>query len=150
MNAGEVVGIIADVFARAGLSLGDRSRAALGRYAKSKLEAGENEETVRAWAEHFAARKVQGAAIKPSQAWDDVAGATVEDNPALMAGVPRTRDQRQKRRQTGYEWLGDGLTDRQQVILATVQELTREGLSTAEVVERVLGPRPSEDGTAAA
>lgn len=146
MNAGEAVAIVSDVFARAGLTLGGRSRAAIGRFAKGKLEAGENEDTVRAWAQHFAERKVQGAAIKPSQAWDDVAGG---DSPARMAGVPMDKETRAQRRHSGYEWLGDALTDRQQVVLATVQELTREGLSTAEIVERVLGPKPPEVDDAA-
>lgn len=143
MQANEAVAIVTDCFLRAGLELGGKSRAAVGRFAKSKLEAGESADDVRAWAGHFGERKAQGAKLTPSHAWEDVTGA---DSPAVMAGVPQTsekmRERSRIRRHADYEWLADRMSDRQGRMLATVQELTRAGKSTPYIVEAVLGPRP--------
>jgi hypothetical protein len=54
-----------------------------------------------------------------------------------------TKEERTKRRTENYDHLFD-LSDKQEVMLATIQQLTKEGKTTAEIVDRVLGPSEYE------
>jgi hypothetical protein len=144
MNAGNAVALVVEQVTSAGKTIADpKKKQSIGNYAAQLIDKGATDDELRAWATHYGTRLAQGARIRPSQAWEDVTNGQAV-SPAALAGLPANKERNRERRSEGYEWLGEQMTDRQQVMLATVQELSREGLTTAQIVERVLGPREWE------
>lgn len=142
MNAGNAVAIVCEHVNAAGKTIDSRKRMAIGNYAGQLVDNGATDDELRAWAMHYGTRLGEGARIRPSQAWEDVTGNNV--SATAVAGVPVVKERQRERRREGYEWLADRITASQQETLATVQKLTRDGFTTADIVERVLGPRPQE------
>jgi hypothetical protein len=143
MNAGNAVALVVEQVTGAGKTIADpKKKQAIGNYAAKLIDNGATDDELRAWCIHYGSRLAEGARIRPSQAWEDVANGKL--SPTALAGVPANKERNRQRRAEGYEWLDDKMTDKQQVMLATVQRLTKEGLSTAEIVDRVLGPSEYE------
>lgn len=144
MNAGEATGLVVDQIIAAGKTLTDkRKKAAIGNYAAKLIDNGATDDQLRAWATHYGQRLATGARIRPSQAWEDVTNEQAV-SPTALAGMPATKERQRERRSEGYEWLSEKMSDKQNVMLATIQQLGKEGLSTGEIVERVLGPSEAE------
>ena len=142
MNAGDAVAIVVEHLTAAGMSIDGRKRAGIGKYAATLIDNGATDDELNRWANHYGERLAEGAHIRPSQAWEDVTGEQGV-SPTALAGVPLAKERAKVRRAEGYEHLFD-LSEKQEVMLATIQQLTKEGLSTGEIVERILGPREED------
>lgn len=148
MNAGEATGLVVDQVIAAGKTLTDNhKKAAIGNYAAKLIDNGATDDQLTAWATHYGQRLAAGARIRPSQAWEDVTNEQGV-SPTALAGVPANRERQRERRTRDLEHLFE-LSDRQNVILASLQELAKEGLATGDIVGRILGPRDekAEAGT---